>query len=416
MQQAGDTFRKFLNDFPDSPARPEAYGILGDIYGADGMLDEATDCFRKAMESATTMTQVNYGVFQVARLLELEQRWDQLIAWFEEYMQKYGGRANFTEAAYWIGTAERRKGNTTKSLEIFFDTITHHGNHPRSYGVDMMIRDLIEEHESLRGLDDHIRFMRRLYEAMDDAARKEQRTLTMRLTTLFARTEKDLVRKGRLVASLMWDRNIRDAGPITLALMGESALASGQKDFARKVYDQFVKQHGESDLALYALKGMAELEIAEGRLDQSLPLLEDLAARFATQYEGGWAHVRLGDLYSRRNEYERAEAEYKTVLGVKAWRGELWPQALLALGDLMRNKGEPAEAFAYYQRVYIMYQGFPEWAGRAYLASAECLEALNKTDEAVNTYQEVLRNPATASTPAALQAQAALKRLRGEGT
>ena len=64
----------------------------------------------------------------------------------------------------------------------------------------------------------------------------------------------------------------------------------------------------------------------------------------------------------------------------------------ISLGQIAAKRGKWAEANAYFQRVYVGYQKFLPWVAKAYIASGESFEKLGKTQEAANTYRELLRN------------------------
>jgi hypothetical protein len=77
--------------------------------------------------------------------------------------------------------------------------------------------------------------------------------------------------------------------------------------------------------------------------------------------------------------------------------------------------GQWAEAFAYYQRIYVLYGGYPAWVAKAYIESMNCLEALGgREEELMQTCREMILIPALASFPETDIARAWLERLSGE--
>ncbi|HEY1581897.1 MAG TPA: tetratricopeptide repeat protein, partial [Chthoniobacterales bacterium] len=78
------------------------------------------------------------------------------------------------------------------------------------------------------------------------------------------------------------------------------------------------------------------------------------------------------------------------------------------------RRGQWAEANAYFQRVYVGYQKFLSWVAKAYIASGESFEKLGKTQEAANTYRELLRNEKLANLGEATEARKRLQAL-GQG-
>lgn len=96
---------------------------------------------------------------------------------------------------------------------------------------------------------------------------------------------------------------------------------------------------------------------------------------------------------------------------MKEWRGETTAFCVYSLGEIEAKKGHWAEANAFYQRVFVAYQRFLPWVAKAYLGSADSLEKLGKPQDAVKTYQEMLRNPKLTDFAEASQARQRLQAL-----
>ena len=90
------------------------------------------------------------------------------------------------------------------------------------------------------------------------------------------------------------------------------------------------------------------------------------------------------------------------------------PCSVYSLGQIAAKRGQWAEANAYFQRVYVGYQKFLPWVAKAYIASGESFEKLGKTQEATNTYRELLRNEKLANFSEAAEARKRLEAL-GDG-
>jgi TolA-binding protein len=391
LQTAEKHFKDFLATHPDSSIRVEALNMLGDLAAAEGRLDQAVALYRSATRSTDDIIHINYSTFQQARLLELEARWDEIITLFTEYREQYGVEGAHTVATYWIVNALKQGGNEDEALEEMYNAISRYGNEPKKYGIDMMIRDLAAEYQSQGNSESRNRVMERLYKELTRARETRQRTLSMRLVALFAELRPEV--RIKLAEGLLQESYITEAAPITLNLMGRYAREVGLIDFATKVYRHFLEHHAESDLALPAYRGMAELLIEKGKAEEAEPLLLEISSRFAMFEDAGWATLRLGELRRKQKNYDEAMEFYNMVLAVKEWRGETWAEALYRIGDLKREQNDHREAFAFFQRVYVMYEGYPEWAARAYAGSAECLVKFGRIQEAVDTYREMIAKP-----------------------
>jgi len=410
----------FAAEFPESHLVAEAYAMLGDIDAADGMLDEAIAHYKKSAEMAINMVQADYALLQQSRTLELEGYHEEVIAIWREYLKRFGDMANFTEAYYWIGNSQRALNDLKSALNTFYDAIVKYGNVAENYGIDMMIRDLILEFENLpegaSPTDPQAMILydmrSRLRDELGRSSRDNKITLSLRLSAMFAAVTKNEEARRPLVDSILRESVIPDAAPITLVWMGREATARKDHGLAQKVYSHFLEFHESSDLVLEALVGKAEALLAQNKMDEALTLLDSIATRFATSEEAGWANIRMGDIYRKKNDLARALDHYSLVLSVKEWRGELWPEALYNTGEAMMQQGKPKEAFAMFQRIYVLYAGYPSWTAKAYLRSGEVLELLGDREAAKRTYQEMLAAPAINAQP---EAEAVRKRLAALG-
>ncbi len=406
---AESRLRDFIASYPDSQLAGEAFNMLGDIAAGEGRLDEAVAWFRRTPESTDDMTQINYAAFQQARMLELESRFDEIVDLFNNHIETYGVEGNPIEATYWKANAMKKSGRDDQALAIMYDTIERFGDQVDEDGIDMMIRDLIDEFQSRSPGERRTVFLERLYDEMEKARDTGRQTLNYRLEILFAEIRPE--QRAELLNARLRFMRLEAASPLVLSVIGSYAWEHGEKERARTFFTQLLERYPQSDFSLSAYRGMASLYLAEGKDAEAEPLLEEISSRFARFEEAGWAMLRLADMHRRRGQLEKAKEMYETVLAVKEWRGPAWAEALYGVGDTLREQGNHREAFAFFQRVYVMYQGFAEWAARAYVASAECLVEEGRMQDAVNTCRELLNQERMKDTDAYREAGILLKRL-----
>jgi TolA-binding protein len=99
------------------------------------------------------------------------------------------------------------------------------------------------------------------------------------------------------------------------------------------------------------------------------------------------------------SQYREATKTFQQVASTRQWRGEPTAESLYWLGEIERKQQKYAEANAYFQRVYVSWRKFPQWVARSYLASADCFLRMNKPQEAIRTWQEMLRQDALSKLP-----------------
>jgi tetratricopeptide (TPR) repeat protein len=121
-------------------------------------------------------------------------------------------------------------------------------------------------------------------------------------------------------------------------------------------------------------------------------------------------------VYRLQGKHELAVEAYSELLAIREWRGPLTPEALYCIGNSKLELGETEEAFAYFQRIYVLYEQYTEWVAPAYAKSIECLSKLgSRTQDILNTYEEMLANEQVAATPEGKEARVQLNRLRPAG-
>ncbi len=410
---AKQTLDAFLAEFPGSILASEAQAMIGDIQASWGELDQALESYRQAVDSAVNMVQADYATFQQARTFEIEQRWQEIIDLFDAYKERYSKEeANYTEATYWKGNALKQLGKQEEALNIFYDAIIAHGDQLDAYGIDFILRDLLEELNNTQGDRDLAFKMKdRLYKELKTAQDEDKQTLLLRLEGLQYETSENEALRTAIEDRMMKEDNIAFASPITLELMGRIAEEKKNSEFARKVYEHFLEEFEDSDLILNALVGLSENRIQEERYVEAEELLRAITDRFPSMYEAAEAWIRLGDLYRMKGEFKEAEETYTLILSVKDWRGELWPRALLKLGDTHAENKAHDKANGFYQRVYVMYVGYPPQAAEAYVRSAEMLKAMGKNADAKKALQEMLDQAPLAAQPIAQEARAMIMNL-----
>ena len=403
-----EQLQTFVKAYPKSRLLGEAYCMLGDITASWAKLDLALDYYRRVPDAAVNMTEINYAAFQSARVYELEAKYDEIIALFRDYIEAHGEEGNFSQALYWIGNAYMRSERHDQALDTFFNGIIAYGDARAQYGIDMMIRDLAIQHQTLQGLDSHQRFMRKLYRALAEARKDSRRTLNLRLVTLFTEVTPSGTARDKLVAILMNPKNLEFAGPLTLAIMGREATARGKKELARSTYRTLLNEFGDSDFTVDALSGLAELDIVAGNYQKAEAHLSALIAKYPRLPAAAKSQKRLGDVFRLQGKPEHAIEAYNTLLSIREWRGPLFPEALYWIGICHLEKDRSDQAFAHFERIYLLYRAYGNWTAKAYWRGAECLLKLNQTSDAVTTLRELIADKSLQDFP---ETEAARKKL-----
>ena len=89
---------------------------------------------------------------------------------------------------------------------------------------------------------------------------------------------------------------------------------------------------------------------------------------------------------------DKAAKLFEYVASAKEWRGEATALSLYYLGEIAVKQGDLPKGIAFFQRVFVSQVRYTEWVAKAYLASGQAFEALDKKPEAAATYREMLKN------------------------
>ncbi len=375
----------YVRDHPRAPQMAEAHTLLGDIAGADGRLDDALKHYRMVADLTLVQTQIDYAALQIARVLETQENFSEMESSLKAYLDKFGTAGLYAEAIYRIGFAQRAQGRLDEALETYRQAISQYGNDRKAIGIDMIVRDYVRDYASLRGHppDEEAR----LELARARAAGK--RALALRWQMALDQIYRDFG-LGHPAEVEFKPEILDDASAGTMVWLGRLAAERGQKTFARDAFERSLREFPDSEWNEEALLALARAARDEGDSETAHDHYTKLRELFPTSESAALALEEQAQMHSAANRFREAIALLELILEVKEWRGEIWPRALYQIGKNKLAIGETAEAFAYFQRVYVLYSAHRQWAARAYLESAKCLRILGKDSERIATLQEML--------------------------
>lgn len=414
FQESEQAFKQFLDTYPGSDLKSEACSMMADLRGADGDLDAALALYSKAIECAASIDQINYAVFQSATVYELQKKYDDIIAMMEKYLSEHGAAGNYAGAGFWIGKSYTALGQGEKAIEKYIETIVQFGDKPENDAVDLILRELIKQHDSKEGWGNDAAIKSRVISELKKAERQGKKTLTLRLMTLLTYTS-EKAERIRYVDGILSAGDVKDASALTLLLMATEAAGKGDAGRVHEIFRHCMATHAESEIIIDVMNTELQMLVKEGNYQQAIDLAEEITNRFGYRAEVGLTRKLKADAYRLMGQSGDAIKTYQELFAVREWRGPLTPQALYWIGICTYEQGRTEEAFAFFQRVYVLYGSYAEWVAKAYEGSLLCLEKMGRTDDIIRTCREMLANEALASTPEGRRAQARLTKLLPEG-
>lgn len=415
FEDAEMIFRRFIETFPNSSLLSEAYSMVGDLRGAEGDLEKALEYYTLARETSISLDQLNYATFQSAKTYELLEQYQEIIDMMEAYLLENGEDGNVSGAGFWLGKAYKAKGDTEMALKKYIETVAKFGDKPENADIDLILRELIKENEEEgASWTSNQTVMKQLNRELARAKSKGEKTLALRLQTLFAYVLPE-GQRDRYVSEILAS-DVADAGPLTLVLMANEALKNNNTEFVHTAYKHCLVAFEESEILVDVMNVELQALFAEEKYEEVKTLAEEITDRFGYREEVGQTRMLKAHACRLTQDYETAIKTYQEIFRIPDWRGPLTPESLYWIGICKLEQGNPTEAFAFFQRVYVMYEGYTEWAAKAYEQSVRCLEELGgRTNDIIATYEEMISKEAIAATPEGIRAQARLAELRPQG-
>lgn len=198
------------------------------------------------------------------------------------------------------------------------------------------------------------------------------------------------------------------ASPVVLIWIGKR-LERYDRNASRSAYELVITDHPESDQVFNALVALGDLDFEDGEVDEALIKYQLAEAEYPTHVNMVDTLMKQGNAYNSLREYDFAREKFREVVGNRDWRGEIHAEALFKIGDSFMQQGQLKQAQAFYERVYIGYPIYIDWASNSYLESGKILIQLGLKDQAREVFDEFLANDSYEDTDAYPE----IKQLRG---
>ena len=403
--EAVERFTLVIENYPDSSIFSGACSMRGDIYGSEGLLDEAVADYQLALAQAKKPNQATYAVFQMATVFEAEDRYAEIVEAVEAYLDQWKAEADISKALFWIGKTRIQQGLVDEAVETYVEAIIEYGEDVREDGVDMMIAELVKVSNIWLDTEAQENLITELQTAL---ASTENLTLELRLRVTIAKLEKSEIELGKQLLKELPD--LENASPPILATLCNASFEMEDYSRSEELLRIFIVKFEDSDYmrAAYKLRGYGQY--AEKDYEGALSTIEEAQELYGTDRDVAWAQLMKAQVLLDMGRIEEARAANMNVLNVPAWRGKSVAQATFQLGQVEEKLGEYSKAFAFYQRTFFQYKGHAGgyWAAEGYLAGARCMQKLDRENDRRNIYRAFLFDPYVNDLPQAAEAREVL--------
>ena len=396
-------------DFPKDPQLGEVLSLLGDSYAATDREKQAIPIYIQSYKSASTDEVMNYSLFAASKLLQKRDEWNRVSELFTEFIEEKPDHPTVITALYWIGKAKAREGQLDEAKRITADTIKKYIGDAQREPVEMLLTQLAQlcvkkrrpepkpEAESAAApppeaapADPGAELDLLLGEAdQDQSPTAKARILYAKADV--ARLRRQPAEEEKNIAAIATKFKPEELSPVLLGRAGDYLLAQNKVDQARAFYERLMDEFPKSESIDFAYNGLGEIALQQNDHTKALRYFTEATEKASAVHKLKDVTLGRGKALLALGRLEEAKKIFEQVAAVREWRGEATAFSVYSLGDIEARQGRWAEANAFFQRVYVGYQKFLPWVAKAYIRSGESFEKLGKTQEAANTYRELLR-------------------------
>ena len=437
------------NEFPKNQQLGEVLALLADAYAAQDKVNDAITIYIRSYKTATTDEVMNYSLFAASKLLQKRGEWDRVAELFNGFIEQKPEHPTVISAIFWIGKAKARDGKIDEAKQITADTIKKYIGDSRREAVELLLGQLAQLCVKKKKPPEPVEAASPAASVTPDSpgapkveppaatvqatpaeetdpgaeldallgSAEQDQSPTARARVFYAKAELARLRRQpaeeeKNIAHIADDFKADDLSPLLLGRAGDYLLNKKKTDKATAFYQHLIDEYPKSEHLDFAYNGLGEIAFQKGDFQRALRNFSDGTDKIAASQK--LKDVTLGKAKAlfALEKLDEAKKIFEQVASVREWRGESTAFSVYSLGEIEAKKNRWAEANAYFQRVYVGYQKFLPWVAKAYIRSGESFEKLGKTQEAANTYRELLRNEKLATFA---EAEEARKRLQAMG-
>lgn len=413
--------------YGDHPVEGDVLALHGDALTALNKPEEAIEIYRKASLRGATDEVVHYALFEANKQLQKLNRSEEAATMFREFLAAKPDHPSNVLAMYWIAKATNKAGKSEEAREFLSEKIKTFIDDRQRDAVEQLLAQLAQ----LCAKPPRAQTLTPTQQAPVEAGRSGQPydaaaslskhldpgsfpdTPLVKARMLYARAELARALRKNEESSKLMDSICDTIAPETLgaSLLAQSAdrlLERGKTAEALLFYNELTKAFPKSDLIEYAYNGRGQIALTENKPEMALEWFNEAVDKAGASEK--LRDVTLGKAKAliALGRQDEAKPILEQVASTREWRGECTAEAVFLLAEVHASKGDLLAAIQLFQRVFVAYQKYEKFVGKAYLRTGECFEKINEPDKAQAHYRELASKPRLASLP---EVQIAKKRL-----
>ncbi|RFC45964.1 MAG: TolA-binding protein /TolA-binding protein /Tetratricopeptide (TPR) repeat/TolA-binding protein [Verrucomicrobia bacterium] len=408
--------------YGDHPISAEVLTLHGDALTALNRQDESIQVYRKATLRASSDEVSHYALFEANKQLQKLGRIDESAEMFQEFLAAKPQHPSNVLAMYWIAKAMHKSGKTDAAKDFLREKIASFINDRTQDAVEQLLSQLAQlclkaprsnappastelpppPHNPEENLNKYL-----------DPSQFPDTPLTA-ARLLYARAELARMLRKPAAAAAALDAICDKTPPKTLgaallAQSGDRLLERQETKRAAEFYTELIQAFPKSEMLDYAYNGRGQLALLENKPEEALHWFTDAIDKAGASTKLREVTLGRAKTLLLLGKPDEAKPILEQVASTREWRGECTAEAVFLLGEILVQKGDLPGAIQYFQRVFVAYQRYERFVGRAYLRAAECFEQLNEPEKALAHYKELATKPRLASLPETKTAQKRLE-------
>jgi TolA-binding protein len=451
--------------YGDAGPLAEVLCLQGDCYASLDMPDDAVKAYTRSYKAAKTDEVLNYSLFAAAKILQQQRKWADISKMFYEFIKDNPDSPFVAGSVVWIGRADIKLGKVDEAKQFMAATAKQYLNDPTREAVDEILTQLaqlfakkhlplpaapvppassappnvassptpgsasitnaapvvisapatnavpVASSEPVAVPDDPAKDLENILMIPDLGKEETASARILYVKSELARFQRKPQIEQEILLEIADKFKPEVLSPALLAQVGDCLFQTGKPDQAEIFYHYLLDTYDQSPLVDYAYNGLGLIAYDQKDYKKALSF-------YSKALDKGVAATKLKEItlgaaqtFLALDRLDEAKSLFEQVASNRAWRGEATALSVFSLGEIQMRKQKYAEANAFYQHVFVAYQKYPAIQAKAYLKSGEAFENLGKIPEAVNTYNEMLRNPNLASFPEAQEVKQRLQNL-----
>lgn len=416
FRQAIDEFQKVATQTEDKTVKVSALCQIGDTYQDSGDYDKAIQIYDSILKDYPDSLYSDYVQYQLGLALLKTYNYNGAITLFQTFKNNFPNSQLIDDAMYALGLSYLQKEDYNASHQVFaaFQEQFKSSNlRPQAmYLLGTSLYNLGRFSEAIEVFKNIIRNYNQNIDVVQKAEYEiadcfyqmgDEKEAMARFKALRSKYP-----DSKLTAEVMWwlgeyyyrhnDLNlarryfsslIKDFPQSNLVASGYYALGSTYEEEAR--YDEAIENFkmameiDSSDLAGTAAIAIADIYVKQGQMDKATWTYTQALNR-----HNNLAHLiypKLGDLYSKANNYDKALEFYSKSLDVAPLRQ--MAQIQFKIADTLQSTGAIKDAIENYFKVTYLYSDNQDLTVKALLRIASIYENEEDFEGALNAYKKI---------------------------